>query len=97
MPVQGAQPYRQWADVRGVARDSGTLRGERYGTSAAERGGEPGEDAEVGVKLDAGQATDAERGERELMLEPSELALHGHAAVVQALPLGRAVGDLGQR
>ena len=70
-----------------------SLRGEWYGASASKRGGEPGEDAEVGVKLDASKATDAERGERELVLQAPELALYGHAAMVEPLPLRGAVGD----
>jgi hypothetical protein len=41
------------------------------------------------VKLDAGEATDAERGERVFVLQAAELALHGDAAVVEPLPLGR--------
>jgi hypothetical protein len=45
--------------------------------------GEPREDAEVGVKLYALKATDAERCEAVFMLESAELALDGSAAMVE--------------
>ena len=47
-----------------------------------EREAQAGEDAEVGVKLDAGESTGAERGERVVVLQAAELALYGDAAVV---------------
>lgn len=51
------------------------LRGERHGSRPAERGGEAGEDDQVGVEPDAFDAPDAERGEAEVMLQVAELAL----------------------
>jgi hypothetical protein len=52
---------------------------------------EPSEDAEVGVKLDAGKAANAKRGKAVVMLQAAELAFHGTASFVEALePLAMA-------
>ena len=67
------------------------LRGERYGSRSGKRGGERGEDAEVGVKRDLLDATDAERRESGLVLEPAERALNRTASTVKvAEPLALA-------
>ncbi len=62
---------------------NGALRHQRYGPCSTERLREPGEHDEVGVKLDALQASDAERGEAVVVLQASELALDGGAAAVE--------------
>ncbi len=41
------------------------------------------EHRQVGVKLDAGEATDAEWAEAVVVLQASELALHGGSATLQ--------------
>lgn len=51
------------------------------------------EHREVGVQFDASESTDAERCEAVLVLEPSELALHGGAAPVESPELLRAPGS----
>ena len=71
------------------------LYGERYGSGAAERLREPREHREVGVKLDALNAPDAERREAVVVLQAAELALDGGASTVESLPLVGAVGDRG--
>ena len=51
------------------------LRRERYGSCSGESLREPGEHREVGVKLDAGEAANAERSKPVLVLQAAELAL----------------------
>jgi hypothetical protein len=65
-----------WPTLRSLSR-------ELDGACLGECAGEPGEDAEVGVKLDAIQATDDERCEAVFVLEPAELALDSGAAAVE--------------
>lgn len=56
-----------------------------------ERLREPRQNRQVGVKLDAFQATDAARGKSVVVLQVSELALHGDTAAVEIVePLGIA-------
>jgi hypothetical protein len=52
----------------------------------AERLSEPGENRQVGVKLDALKPANAERRKPLVMLQPRELALHGGAAPVEVAP-----------
>jgi hypothetical protein len=55
--------------------------------------GEPGEHRQVGVKLNPGEATNAERGKAVAVLQISEAPLNGDTAPIKALePLGVA-GD----
>ncbi len=73
------------------------LRGERNGSRSAECLRESREHHEVGVESHSLNATNAKRGEAVVVLQPAELALHGGAATVEALPLVGAVGDCGER
>jgi hypothetical protein len=61
----------------------------REANGAAQRAGELGEDREVGVKLDALKARARSANRLPLMLEPSELALDGGAALVELAPARR--------
>ncbi len=63
-----------------------SLGSESYRPCSGERLAEPGEHCEVGVNPNAVDAARAEWCEPVLMLEPSELALDGGAAPVEALP-----------
>ena len=65
------------------------LRRERYGSRSTERAGELGEDRQVGVKPNPVPATDPERKQRPLMLEPPELPLDRAA---RAVKVARALG-----
>ncbi len=69
------------------------LRGEGNGSRAGELTGELGEDRQVRVQPDPIQTTDAERGERPLVLQPPELALDGGAAPVELAVAGRLARD----
>src|SRR6266508_3152906 len=71
------------------------LRGERNGllSRPTERLAEAGQHRQIGVKLDALQATDTERRQRVLGLEPSELALDGRAPTVQLAEAPTAARD----
>ncbi len=70
-----------------------SLRGEWHCSRATERLGESGEHDRVGVQPDALDAAHADRGEAEVMLQESELALDGGAAAVEAAPRIRAYPD----
>jgi len=61
------------------------VRGERNGllSRSAESQRESREHYELGVKLDAGDASDAKRCERVVVLQASEFALDGDAAAVE--------------
>jgi hypothetical protein len=50
-------------------------------------------DHEVGVKLDALQAANAERCKRVVVFEPSELALNGYAVLVEGAEAFAVAGD----
>jgi hypothetical protein len=54
-----------------------------YRAGLRQRGGELREDRQIGVQPNPVQPTDAERGERPIVLEASELALDGGAALVE--------------
>ena len=69
------------------------LRGERNGSRSGESLRQPVEHGEVGVKLDASQATDAKRAEAVLVLQPSELALDRRPGAVQLPPPFRLAGN----
>ena len=69
------------------------LRRERKCSRSGERAGERGKDAEVGVKRDLLDATDAERRESGLVLQASEGALDGAASTVEVAEPLALVGD----
>ena len=64
---------------------------------ARQRAGQLGEDGQVSVEPNPLDPTDAERKQRPLILEPSELALDGPAAPVERLPPLRLAGDQGMQ
>jgi len=53
------------------------LRRERHGARPAERAGELGKDRQIGVKPDPIESTDAQRGERPIVLQTAEFSLDG--------------------
>jgi hypothetical protein len=69
------------------------LRGYRQLPRSQECLPEPGEHREVSVKRDLLQATNAERSEAVVMLQPSELALDCGATSVQIASLGTRSGS----
>jgi hypothetical protein len=71
--------------------------GQRYLACPNERLTQPGKDHEVGVQPHAVDATDADRCEAVIVLQPAELALNGGALPVEALGLVRPVCDREQR
>ena len=83
--------------TRATARVYVRLCRERNGPRSAERLPESRDHHEVGVLPDADEAAHAERCQSVLALEPSELALYGRAATVEALPLVRPVRDRRKR
>lgn len=66
---------------------------ERNGPRPTERLREPREHRQVGVKRDPFQATDAERRELVLVLQPAELALDSATASVEVAPPLRLTRD----
>jgi hypothetical protein len=56
------------------------------GSGVAQRGGQSGEDGQVYVQPDAGQATDPQRVETPFVLESPELAFDGAPGAVDGLP-----------
>lgn len=69
----------------------GALRRKRNGTRSSKRLSQASEHRQISVKLNLLQPTNAKRGQAVLVLEPTELALHGGAARVQITePLGGA-------
>ena len=58
-------------------------RREWNGSLSRERAREPSEDAEVGVKLNAVDAADADRAESRFVLQAAELALDGSTSPVE--------------
>lgn len=69
------------------------MRNARVRARPREGAGELGEDRQVGVQPDPIQSTDAERGERPIVLEAAELALDGGAAAVKSREAGRLTRD----
>ena len=62
------------------------LRREWNGSRSRECAREPSEDAEVGVKLNAVDAADADRAESRFVLQAAELALDGSTSPVEVFP-----------
>ena len=62
------------------------LRGERNGSRSTKRLRQPREHHKVGVKRDTLQTAHAERRKSVLVLQASELALHGGTDTVKAAP-----------
>jgi hypothetical protein len=84
----GAGAYARCSSYRET---NGGLRREWNGSRPCERLRERGEDTEIGVKRDLLDATDAERLQPVLVLEPAERTLHGSASTVKvAEPLALA-------
>jgi len=73
------------------------LRGEPYRPRPAERLREPSEHHEVGVKLDAREAANADRGESIVVLQAAELALDSATATVEVTPRLRVARDAGEQ
>jgi hypothetical protein len=71
-----------------TASERSALRRGWYGSRSGEFQREPTEDCQVGMETDALDAADAEHRQRIVVLQPSELALDGGAAPVEA-PVGR--------
>lgn len=72
---------------------SSRLRGEWDGSRSRERRRERGEDAEVGVQLDAVKRAHAERLQPVLILEPPEGPLDGSASAVEVAEPLRVARD----
>ena len=70
------------------------LRREGNGSRPGERAGEPREDGEVGVQLDALQSSDAQRRKRPAVLQVAELPLDRRAPRVELAPAQRLALNL---
>jgi hypothetical protein len=69
------------------------LRRERYGARPGERAGKLGENRQIGMQPNTLQATDAERGQRPLMLEAAELPLDRPTRTVELRGARRVARD----
>jgi hypothetical protein len=93
------QPHRrphEGTHSMAAARTSGLssgLRREWNGSRSCERGGERGEDAEVGVERDPLKPSHSERLQAALVLEPPERTLDRSAPTVQVAPPLRFAGN----
>src|SRR5436190_8504818 len=85
---------RKDRDGAELERERQQLCREGHGSRSREMASQLREDREVGVQPDAIQSSDAQREQRPLMLEPSELALDSSA---RAVKVARALGVTGDQ